>query len=150
MLTHNESIACRDKQYIKCQCRYTQQSTSTEHHLSTTRVSTERQQSVNRASTERQQSVNRASTERQQSINNYHYCILYKLRALLLHLPIIEVLCAVMGNMVRVNVTAPKVSVNIASTESQQFLALYLVLSIGCATGITHNGSSGRLYRPYE
>jgi hypothetical protein len=49
------------------------------------------QQSVNRASTEHQQILNRASTECQQSINNLGYCILYNPRAVLQHLPIINV-----------------------------------------------------------
>jgi len=119
--------------YVKFQCRNTYKW-----------ASTERQQNVNRASTERQQSVNRASTEYQQSVNKFSYCIFYMLRAILLHLPIIEVLSVVMGNMVRVNVAAPKVSINIASTESQQFLVLHLVSSMGCATVFTHNGSIGR------
>jgi H+/gluconate symporter-like permease len=63
--------------------------------------------SVNRVSTEYQQSINRASTECQQSINNLGYCILYDPRAVLQHLPIINVLAAFMGKREGDKVTAP-------------------------------------------
>jgi len=61
-------------------------------------------------------SIDRASTEHQQSVNNYHYCIWYNPRAMLPHLPIIDVLPAIMGNTGRVNVTTPEMSINSAST----------------------------------
>jgi len=67
----------------------------------------ERQQSGNRASTEHQQSINRASTECQQSINNLGYCILYNPRAVLQHLPKINILAAFMGKREGDMVTAP-------------------------------------------
>jgi len=67
----------------------------------------ERQQSVNRASTERQQSVNRASTECQQSVNNLGCCILYNIRAMLWHLPIINVSAAFIRKRECDMVTAP-------------------------------------------
>ena len=63
--------------------------------------------SINRVSTERQLSVNRASTERQQSVNNLGYCILYNPRAMLQHLPIINVLAAFMCKREIDMVTAP-------------------------------------------
>jgi len=101
----------------------------TEHQQSVNRVLTGRQQSVNRASTECQQSVNRASTERQQSVNRvssehqqsvhgFHYCILNMWRPMQPHLPIIDVLSAVMGNAVSVNIATPEVSITSVSTES--------------------------------
>jgi len=65
------------------------------------------QQSVNRPSRERQQTINRASTEHQQSINNLGYCILYNPRAVLEHLPIINVLAAFLGKREGDTVTAP-------------------------------------------
>jgi hypothetical protein len=100
----------------------------TEHQQSINRASTERQQSANRASTEHQQSLNRASTEHQQSIytaptecqqsvNDVGCCIWYNPRAVLQHLPIIEVLAAFIGNMVCGNSAAPQ-----ASMELPQFL----------------------------
>jgi len=69
-------------------------------------------------------SVNRASTERQLSVNESGCCIMYDPRAMLRHLPIIEVLAACIGNIVNVDVAAPEnerqQSVNRASTERQQ------------------------------
>ena len=53
------------------------------------------------------QSVNTASTEYQQSINNLGYCTLYNPRAVLQHLPIINVLAAFMGQIEGDMVTAP-------------------------------------------
>jgi len=96
---------------------------STERQQSVNRASTERQQSVNRASTERQQSVNRASTEHQQSMNDFGCCILYNPRAVLRHLPIIEVLACFIGNIVCVDTATPQnehqQGINRASTERQ-------------------------------
>jgi uncharacterized membrane protein len=63
-------------------------------HVNFASPDNERHQSVNRPSTERQPSINRASTERQQSVNNLGWCILYVSRAVLWHLPIINVLAA--------------------------------------------------------
>ena len=80
--------------------------------------------SVNSASTECQQSINTASIECQQSVNNFGCCILYNPRAVLLHLPIIEVLPAFIGNIVCIDTATPQTerqySVNRASTERQQ------------------------------
>ena len=71
------------------------------------RASTERQLSVNRPPIEHQQSVNRVSTEHQQSINNLGCCILYDSRAVLRHLPIINIVAAFVGKRERDKVTAP-------------------------------------------
>jgi hypothetical protein len=69
---------------------------------------------------ERQQSVKTASTEHQHRINDFGYCIVYNPWAVLLHLPIIEVLAVCRGNMVMVNLTTPEnerqQSINRAST----------------------------------
>jgi len=46
--------------------------------------------------------------EHQQSVNDFGYCVLYNPRAMLLLLPIIEVVATFMGNMVNVDVTTPK------------------------------------------
>jgi len=105
----------------------------------------ERHQSVNRPSTERQLSINRASTERQQSINNLGCCILYVSRAVLRHLPIINVLAAFVRKRERDMVTAPIWKWE--STERQRFCVLHHVSSTGCATAFIHNRSIGRLYR---
>jgi len=97
--------------------------------MSVNRASTERQQSVNRASTEHRQSINTASTEWQQSVNDFGCCILYNPRALLRHIPIMNVLAAVMSKRDHDMVTAPvwkwastehQQSINRASTEHQQ------------------------------
>ena len=120
---------------------------STERQQSVNRASTERQQSVNRPSTERQQSVNRASTERQQTVNHFGCCILYNPRALLRHIPIINVLTAFMNTSNRDMVTAQ--IGKWASTESLHFRVLHLVWSKGCATACTHNRSIGSLDRQY-
>jgi len=56
---------------------------------------------------ERQQSINRVSTECQQSANNFGCCILYNTRAVLRHLPIINILAAVMSKRDRDMVTSP-------------------------------------------
>jgi len=73
----------------------------------TATVQNERQQSVNGASTERQQSINTASTECQQSVNDFGCCILYNPRSLIWHLPIINVLAAVMSKRDSDMVTGP-------------------------------------------
>jgi hypothetical protein len=104
----------------------------------------ERKQSVNRASIDRQQSINRASTERQQSITNLGCYILYDSRAVLRHLPIINVLAAFMGKREGDMVTAPVWKW--ASTERQWFWVLHLVSSKGCSMDVIHNWSIGRLY----
>jgi hypothetical protein len=65
------------------------------------------QMSVNRASTERQQSINRASTECQQSMNDFHYRIIYIPRAVVPHLPIIEVMPILMGNILSFDAATP-------------------------------------------
>ena len=80
--------------------------------------------SVNWESQQRHERVNRASTEHQLSINNFGCCILYEPRAVLLHLPIIEVLVACIGNIVCVDTATPQIerqhSVNRTSTERRQ------------------------------
>jgi hypothetical protein len=62
--------------------------------------------------------------ERQQSVNDFVYCKLYKPRAGLQHLPIIEVLAAIIRKIVCVDTVTPQnerpPSVNTASTERQQ------------------------------
>jgi len=65
--------------------------------INTATPQTERQYSVNRASTKRQQSINTASIECQQSVNDFGCCIFYNLRALLRHIPRINVSAAVMS-----------------------------------------------------
>ena len=65
-----------------------------------------------------------SENERQQSVNDFVCCIMYNPRAVLQHLSIVEVLAAVIGNMVIVNTVTPRnerqPSVNTASTERQQ------------------------------
>jgi len=66
-----------------------------------------------------------SENERQQSVNGFGCCILYNPRAVLRHLPIIEVLAAfILGNIMNVDVNAPEnerqQSVNRESTERQQ------------------------------
>jgi hypothetical protein len=100
--------------------------------------------SINRASTEHQHSINRASTECQQSINNLGYCILYSPRAVLQHVPIINVLAAFMGKREGDMVTA--LVWKGASTERQRFCVLHLVSPKVCATACIYNRSIGRLY----
>ena len=60
----------------------------------------------------------------QQSINDLVCCILHNPRAVLRHLPIIEVMAAFIGNIVIVNTVTPRnerqPSVNTALTERQQ------------------------------
>jgi len=107
----------------------------------------ERQQSVNTASTERHPSINRASTERQQSVNNLGCCILYDSKAVLRHLPIINVLAAFVGKREGDMITAPVWKW--ASTERQRYWVLHLLSSEGCSTAVIHNRSFGRLYRQY-
>jgi hypothetical protein len=118
---------------------------STESQLSITRESTESQQSVNRASTECQQSINRASTERQQSINILGCCIMYDSKAVLWHLPIINLLAAFVGKGEGDMVTAAVCKW--ASTEHQRFWVLHLLSSKGCSTAVIHNWSFGHLCR---
>jgi hypothetical protein len=59
--------------------------------------------------------VNIVSTNHQQSINIFQCCILYNPQAIVQHVSIIKVFPAFMGNMGRVNVATPKMSVNGAS-----------------------------------
>jgi hypothetical protein len=65
-----------------------------------------------------------SENERQQSVNEIVCCILYNPRAVLRHLPIIEVLAAFLGNMVCVDSAIPdnerQQSINRASTGRQQ------------------------------
>jgi len=98
---------------------------STEHQHSINRVSTDHHQSINTASTKCQQSVNRVSTECQQSVNDFGWCILYNSRALLWHIPIINILAAVMCKRDRDMVPAPVW--NTASTECQRFCVVHRV-----------------------
>jgi len=127
---------------------------STEHQQSINRASTQCQQSVNRVSTilgvasciilrlcygidpyltywqpfcaneivTRLQHL--SENERQQSVNDFVCCILYNPRAVLQHLSIIEVLAAIIGNIVIFNTVTPRnerqLSVNPVSTERQQ------------------------------
>ena len=105
------------------------------------------QQSVNRPSTECQQSINRALTELEQSVNSLGCCILYDSRAVLRHLPIINVLVAFVGKSECNTVTDPLWKW--ASTERPRFWVLHLVSSKGCSTAVIHNRAIGRLYRPY-
>jgi len=44
--------------------------------------------------------ISQSHNERQQSVNDLLYCIVYNPRAVLRHLPIIEVLAAFIGNLV--------------------------------------------------
>jgi hypothetical protein len=71
------------------------------------------------------------STGHQQSINDFGQCILYDLRAVLVCLPILEVLVAIMGNMVSANVATPKNEhqqrVNRESTECKRFWVLHVI-----------------------
>jgi hypothetical protein len=60
-----------------------------------------------------------SENDRQQSVNDSGCCILYNPRAVLQHLPIIEVLPAFIGNMVCVNAATPQ-----ASMEPAQCLVL--------------------------
>jgi hypothetical protein len=53
----------------------------------------------------------------------------------------IEVLPNITLDTFRVIVAIRKVSVNRASTEGEQFLILYLVSSLSCAGGFSHNQS---------
>ena len=66
---------------------------------------------------------------------------------MLLHLHIIKVLPAGMGNMVRANVATPKVSINSMSTECPQLSVMYLVSSMGYTTVFTDNRSICHHYR---
>jgi hypothetical protein len=127
---------------------------STEHQQSINRASTQGQQSVNRVSMILRvassiiprfwydiypesmywqplrakeiatRSYPQSEDERPQSVNNLVCCILYNPRAVLLHLPIIEVLAAFIGNIVCIDTATPQTqgqySVNRASTEHQQ------------------------------
>ena len=90
------------------------------HQPSVNTASTQRQHSVNTASTQRQHSVNRVSTQCQQSVNNFRCCVLCNPKAVLWHLPIIELLATVRGNIVKVDFATPKherhQSINRAST----------------------------------
>jgi len=65
-----------------------------------------------------------SENERQRSINNFVCCILYNPRAVLRHLPIIEVLAAFIGDIVCVDTATAQAehqqSVNRASIEHQQ------------------------------
>jgi len=65
-----------------------------------------------------------SETEHQQSVNDFWWCILYNPRAVLRHLPIIEVLDAFIANIMFVDTVAPQnerqQSVNTPSTEHQQ------------------------------
>jgi hypothetical protein len=99
------------------------------------------------ASTEHQQSINRASTERQQSVNNLGCCILYDSRAVLRHLPIINILATFVHKTESDTVTAP--IWKWASTEHQRFWVLHLVSPRGCSMAVIHNRSIGRLSRQY-
>jgi hypothetical protein len=60
-----------------------------------------------------------SENERQQSVNDFVCCIWYNPRAVLQHVPIIEVLAAFIGNMVYVNAATPQ-----ASMEPPQCLVL--------------------------
>ena len=99
------------------------------------------------ASTECQQSINRAATERQQTVNNLGCCILYHSKAVLRHLPIINVLATFVCKSESDMVTAP--IWKWASTERQRFGVLHLVSPRGCSTAVIHNRSIGRLSRQY-
>jgi len=65
-----------------------------------------------------------SENKRQQSVNGSGCCILYDPRAVLQHLPIIDVLAACIRNIVNVDVAAPdndrQQSINRMSTEHQQ------------------------------
>jgi hypothetical protein len=64
-----------------------------------------------------------SENERQQSINNFGCSILYNSRAVLQHLPVIEVLGAFIGNLMFVDTATPQnerlQSINRSSTEYQ-------------------------------
>ena len=124
---------------------------STEHQQSVSRASTPRQQSVNRVLTilgvasciiqrlcysiyawstywqplwakeKSTWSQPQSENQRQQSVNNYGCCILNNPRAVLQHLPIIEVLASFIDNMVCVNATTPQ-----ASMEPPQLLVMWI------------------------
>jgi hypothetical protein len=97
--------------------------------------------------TQRQQLVNWRSTEGQQSINFVGCCISYDWRAVLWHLPIINVLASFVGEREADIVTAP--IWKWASTDRQRDCVLHLVSSKGCATAVIHNRRTGRLDRQY-
>jgi len=65
-----------------------------------------------------------SENECQQSVNKFGCCILYNPRAVLRHVPIVELLAAYIGNIMNVDVAAPEnerqQSVNTGSTERQQ------------------------------
>jgi hypothetical protein len=82
------------------------------------------QYSINRAWTEHQQSINTASIECQQSGHDFVCCIMYNPRAVLWHIPRINVLAAVMSKRYRDMVTAPVRKW--ASTERQRLSLLHL------------------------
>jgi hypothetical protein len=64
-----------------------------------------------------------SENERQQSVKNFGCCILYNPWAVIRHLGIIEVLAAIIGNIVCVDTATPQnerqQSVNRSSTEHQ-------------------------------
>jgi hypothetical protein len=99
-----------------------------------------------------------SENERQQSVNNFGCCILYNPRAVIRHLPIIEVLAAFIGNIVSVDTATPQNehqhsvnelstehphSVNRLSTECQQFWELHRLKSKRSAMECTNNQRIG-------
>jgi len=99
-----------------------------------------------------------SENERQHSVNNFGCCILYDPRAVIQHLSIIEILTALIGNIVCVDTATPQTehqqivnrlstehqhSVNRLSTECQQFWVLDHVKSKCSAMGCTHNQRIG-------
>jgi len=99
-----------------------------------------------------------SENERQQTVNNFGCCILYNPRAVIRHLPIIEVLAAFIGNIMCVDTatlqnerqqsvnrlsTEHQHSVNRLSTECQQFWVLDHVKSKRSAMACTYNQRIG-------
>jgi hypothetical protein len=63
---------------------------------------------ITRPKNDCQHKINIVSTEHQQSINDFHYCICDNPRPMLVHLPILEVLPTIVGNMLNVDIATPK------------------------------------------
>jgi hypothetical protein len=102
-----------------------------------------------------------SENEHKQCVNDLVCCILYNPRAVLLHLPIFELLAAFIGNITSINTATPQnepqysvnsasteyqLSVNRVSPECQWFWVLHLVKSQGSDTAYTPNHHIGSHY----
>jgi hypothetical protein len=58
-----------------------------------------------------QQTINRPSTKPQQSVNDFHYCIVYTARPLVLHLPMIKILPMIIADMLSFGAATPEIIV---------------------------------------